>query len=125
MTISLTSEHAKLIHLVGEEDCGLCDKSGAIVTFFTPKSRRAHQECINQIKPCCEKTTEIARSYFKSEEGFLHFNLCHVAVFEAVQKAIGSVTFKAYIDENGQEKLKELFENTGLAALQNYCSNYK
>jgi hypothetical protein len=102
------------------ECCGICEKRGPTHIFFNPKSRLAHEECLESIHDAYSPIKNVITQMFKHEEGFLNFNGAQIEVICAIQKKIHGETIATYLQKNGNEALKELFINEGLKAVYSY-----
>jgi len=125
--IKVTNENkAALISLVKRmyenEGCGICEKKGAEVFWFSPYSRGAHAKCFKIIENIENKLIQTIDEVFKdkateSERAKnLSCNMAHVRAIKAVRAACGSETILSYLEKNGTEKLTKLFDTVGIEA---------
>lgn len=65
------------------EGCGICEREGADVFWFNPKSRRAHKACFELVKELEDDVCEqIKRAFPSNDNGDINF--AHVEVVKAV-----------------------------------------
>jgi len=95
------------------EGCGVCEKPGAEVFWFSPVSRCAHSVCYGTIKNIEAYLITRINTIF---EGTGARNMAHVRAIGAVRKELGGVSIKTFLETNGAEKLKSIFDSSGLKA---------
>ncbi len=95
------------------EGCGICEKSGAEVFWRSSVSRCAHSVCYGTIKNIEANLVAKINTIFEDNDDR---NMAHVRAVRAVRKELGGVSIKTYLETNGAEKLKSIFDSTGLKA---------
>lgn len=103
------------------EGCGVCEKSGADVCWFSPISRCAHSVCYGEIKTIEADLITTINSVFEDNSDR---NMAHVAATRAVRKELGGVSIKTFLDANGASRLKSIFDSVGVDAVKTYSSKY-
>ncbi len=104
---------SRLEKMKPKEQCGICEKPGAEVSWVNPISRSAHTVCHDAIQKVEPKLVRLINTVFQDTNDR---NSAHVRAVQAVKKELGGVTLKTYLDTKGEEALKELFENAGIDA---------
>lgn len=95
------------------EGCGICEKTGAEVFWFSPFSRGAHSVCYGTIKNIEADLIAKINAIFEDTG---NRNMAHVRAIGAVKKELGGVSIKTFLEVNGAEKLKSIFDSSGLKA---------
>lgn len=106
-------ELMEMVRGMAAERCGVCEKPGVEVFWFSPVSRCAHSVCygiINKIE--ADLITKI-NTIFKDHGDR---NMAHVRAIRAVRKELGGASIKTFLETNGAEKLKYIFDSSGLRA---------
>lgn len=110
---------ARIMGKLQAEGCGVCEKSGGDVFWFSLGSHCAHSVCYSEIKAIEADLIATIGSIFK-ENG--DRNMAHLAAIRAVKKELGSVSIKKFLEKNGAERLKSIFDSVGIAAARAYYS---
>ena len=125
MSLVISADKAALMALMGstydDEGCGVCEKTGSEVIWFSDYSRCAHKRCFELIKMADSSLMKEALKLFKgkvSDRGaFAQFqNHSHRLAIKAVREKIGPETIVGYFEKNGIEALTKLFMEVGLPA---------
>lgn len=111
------THHSSLLNVLNSEGCGICEKKGAEVFWFSPYSRCAHAKCVKQIEAAESTLIKKIDSLFK-KDNYGEQNISHIRAIKAVRKACGSETILSYMEKNGVEALKNLFDTVGVEAAQ-------
>lgn len=98
------------------EGCGICEKKGAEVLWFSPYSQRAHAKCLKIIEPSEETLALVLNVVFKNAQDYRAQNSAHIRAIKAVREACGSKTILKYQKEYGAEALFKLFNTLGIKA---------
>lgn len=102
------------------ESCGICQESEVDTFWFNPISRSAHGKCIKLIEKAEESIKAMIEKMYPTDKSNLNSNLAHVAIVDAVQKAIGKESIAEFVANKSIEALKELFDSVGVKALYDY-----
>lgn len=95
------------------EGCGVCENPGAEIFWFSPVSRCAHSVCYETIKNIESDLIAKIDTIFEDNRDR---NMAHVRAIRAVQKELGGVSIKTFLETNGPDKLKSIFDSSGLKA---------
>jgi homoserine trans-succinylase len=110
-------ERQEMINTVLEmhkaQGCGVCEKSGAEVFWFSHISHFAHTVCYQTIKDVEADLNAKINSLYKDNQDR---NNAHVKAIRAVKKELGTVSIKTYLETNGAKNLKLIFDSVGLNA---------
>lgn len=108
---------AKARRVYEAERCGICEKGGAAERFwFTQASRCAHTVCYGKIEHIEVDLITKINAVFKGEGDRVW---AHVRAIRAVKKELGGVSIKTYLETEGADKLKSIFDSVGIAAALN------
>jgi hypothetical protein len=102
------------------EGCGICEKPGAQVFWFSPTSLCAHSVCYGKIEHIEADLISKIHDFFETARDR---NLAHVRAIRAVRKELGGVSMKTFLETHGAEKLKAIFDSSGAAAALTPPSN--
>lgn len=119
--VNRDSLRSRVMGMYEAEGCGVCEKSGADVFWFNPVSRCAHSVCYGEIKTIEADLIATIDSVFKDTGARI---MAHVAAIRAVRKELGGVSIKTFLETNGAERLKSIFDSVGVAAVRTYPSKY-
>lgn len=122
--VRVTDQNRKeLMGMVGgmyeAERCGVCEKTGAEVFWFSPVSRCAHSVCYGTIKNIEADLIAKINTIFKDTG---HRNVAHARAIRAVREELGGVSIKTFLETNGAEQLKSIFDSSGLKAILTFAS---
>lgn len=109
-----------MTYLYKSEGCGICEKKGAEVFWFSPFSRCAHAKCVKTIKKTESRLTKSIDLLFKNEKDYRHHNNAHIMAVKAVRQACGSDTILTYLEKNDEYALAHLFNTVGTEAVVRY-----
>lgn len=104
---------AKILERYRAEGCGICEKEGAEVWWFSHFSRCAHSVCFGTIKNIEADLMNKIGLVFKNNSDR---HMAHIRAVQAVKKEIGNVSLKTYVETQGANKLKSLFDSVGRMA---------
>ena len=97
------------------EGCGICEKQGAEVFWFSRFSRCAHTVCFKDIENIEADLIAKIETIFDDTSDR---NMAHIRAVEAVKKVLGPVSIKTFLETEGATKLKLKFNSVGqIAAL--------
>ncbi len=102
------------------EGCGICEEPGAEVFWFSHVSRGAHSVCYRTINNIEADLVAKINNIFQDTGDR---NIAHARAIRAVSKELGGVSIKEFLNINGAEKLKSLFNFFGLKAALTLPSN--
>jgi hypothetical protein len=105
-----------------EEGCGICEKKGAEVFWFSPYSRSAHAKCFEKIQAAERPAVSLVEHMFQyvkeKEEPALRdglvFNTAHIELIKRVRGACGAETISSYLEKHGDKELANLFRQAAL-----------
>ena len=126
MSVAVSMDKADLMARMGaaydEEGCGVCEKTGSEVIWFSDYSRCAHKRCFEWIKTADSALMAEVAKLFKGKVGdrgsFNQFlNHSHRLAMEAVREKCNPETVMTYSEKNGIEALTKLFIEVGLPAV--------
>lgn len=135
--LRVTAEKRQLLNDVAgktgnkRSQCGICERSDLLdgdVFWFGPVLNYAHSACYEEIKPTEADLIATIDSIFTNVHGRMDSsgkNLAHMKAIWAVKNELGSVSIRNYLNTNGAEKLKEIFNSFGIAAAREYASKYQ
>ncbi len=101
--------------------CGICEKNGAQVYWFSPFSRCAHAKCVKMIEPAETLLSQTINRLFKESETYEIQNEAHYRAIEAIKAHCGSDSLMEYLEKNGLAALTHLFDNDGVRAVEKYA----
>jgi hypothetical protein len=104
---------AKIRAKYDAEGCGICEKKGADILWFSPFSRGAHSVCFGTIKNVEADLMNKIDIVFKEN---IDRNMAHIRAVRAVQQELGNISLKKYLETQGVDQLKSLFDSVGLVA---------
>lgn len=105
----------------GSVECGGCEKPDADILWYTTYSNAAHSVCYEEIKDVEADLNATIDAVYKDN---FDKNMAHVAAVRAVKQELGGVSIKTFLETNGADKLKAIFNSTGIAAAKAYSSKY-
>lgn len=97
------------------EGCGVCEKTGAEVFWFSRYSRGAHAKCFKLVEKSEQKLTNTIDEMFKGTKHGER-NVAHIRAVQAVRLACASKTIMSFLEKNGVEALTRLFDTVGIEA---------
>lgn len=107
--------------------CGICEKEGGKkVAWESPSSFWAHSKCVKQIAEP-EKTMKMVIDKLIRPYGNYHANMAHSCAIKKIKEQLGEKTILCYLNENGSDKLKEIFDNyskIGIVEYIEYCKTF-
>ena len=109
-----------ITNMYNSEGCGVCEKEGAEVFWFSPYSRCAHARCFKIIEPATSTLYLTIDDLFNGAKHGEH-NDAHIKAIKAVRSACGSDTIMSYLEKNGLDALKNLFNTVGVKAVKQYA----
>lgn len=77
--------HSFVLNMYQSEGCGVCEKEGAEVFWFSPYSRCAHAKCFKQIEAAESTLYQTIDSLFKNEKHYGEQNSAHIKAIKAVR----------------------------------------
>ena len=126
MSVAVSIDKAALMARMGaaydEEGCGVCEKTGSEVIWFSDYSRCAHKRCYDWIKAADSALMAEVAKLFKgkvADQGSFNqfLNHSHRVAIEAVREKCGAETVLGYLEKNGIAALAKLFIEVGLPAV--------
>lgn len=108
--------------MYNSEGCGICEKEGAEVFWFSPYSRCAHAKCFKMIDVAESALIQNIDDTFKKSTNPGKRNNAHIHAIQAVRAACGQDTILAYLEKNGSTALTNLFNTVGIEAVNQYAS---
>jgi hypothetical protein len=111
-----------MTNMYNSEGCGICQKPGGEVFWFSPYSRCAHAKCFELIKTSESDLIKIIDGLFKNTEDYGEKNSAHIKAIKAVRAACNSETIMSYLEKNGVDALTRLFNTVGAEAAKKYAS---
>lgn len=100
--------------MYSEEGCGICEKKGADVFWFSQFSRGAHTKCYQDIQSISEKLLKAIDGTYKDNHQKV---MAHIRAIGGIRRACGSDSISAYLEKNGHDALQRLFDTVGV-----YCA---
>jgi hypothetical protein len=113
---SRSAARAAIRSMYDAEGCGVCEKPGAEVFWFSPFSRGAHASCVKLINGSERELVQRLEWAFYKPNDHLGFNTAHVLAVGAVRKETGSDSLLSFLEKHGSQALKKLFTTVGAKA---------
>jgi len=101
--------------------CGICEKQGAEIFWYSPLSQYAHERCVKMIEPSERILHQVVGDLY-NKRGFVPQIEAHIRAIQAVRQACGNDTIYSYFMRNGENALAHLFNTIGIRAAQIYPS---
>lgn len=101
--------------------CGICEKKGIDVLWFSKNSFGVHRECYFKLKDIDEKFTAEMRQKFNYDNREINF--ANSVMMGAVRKKCGCSIAK-YIKSHSLKEFNELYTSVGGKALNEYYKSY-
>ncbi len=108
--------------MYNSEGCGICEKEGAEVFWFSPYSRCAHAKCLTMIQVAESALMQKIDDVFKKSTNPGKRNDAHIHAIQAVRAACGQDTILAYLEKKGSTALTNLLITVGIEAVNQYAS---
>ncbi|MBA3239098.1 MAG: hypothetical protein H0T62_12220 [Parachlamydiaceae bacterium] len=122
---------AKLSKLSEFEGCGICEKNDAElyeegVFWFNPLGKSVHANCFKKIEKIENSYLEQISSLFfdKQQFGRMAQNEAGFKAVRAVMIACYPESISTYLEKNGEQELKALFNTVGIEAAKKYADKY-
>ncbi|MFZ5953726.1 MAG: hypothetical protein ACOYT8_01355 [Candidatus Dependentiae bacterium] len=97
--------------------CGICRQENIEVPWLGSNTYGAHEQCFDLIQPCVENIFDnIQQHYSQSYQRAQLEQQINSAIEDVCEKA-GYPSIKAFIEVNGQDKLKQLYKGAAEAIL--------
>lgn len=93
--------------------CGICEEIGAERGWSSSFSWGAHSVCYKNITPIEADLVAKINDAFQSNADR---NLAHARAIKAVKEELGDFSIKAFLETNGAERLKSIFDTSGVKA---------
>lgn len=117
---TITVEEKVLVEFVNSFPCGICEKKDAgEALWFSPVSQIAHSKCVKQIAQAEEQMSYVIRGCFRD----FNANMAHWHAIKNIKNHLDGKTILAYLNENGPDKLKEVFDKYSKEAIFKYVQD--
>ncbi len=125
--ITVTNENkaalaTEIMNLYHEEGCGICEKKGAEVFWFSIYSRCAHAKCVVKIRPAETQLLATIDKLFECEVNRGPHNFAHMVAIKAIKRALGPGSLETHLEKQGEKVVTEVFNTVGIEAAKRYAA---
>lgn len=109
----MNAENSKSLY--ANELCGICGKMSPEVRWPAPPCPYAHRACLEKIQDIDNELYDLIRVQSRNS---LQAHLTHYKAIKAIKKELGDVSIFDYVNQEGKEKLRELFRSKVLTDIR-------
>ncbi len=103
------------------EGCGICERKGNEVFWFSPYSSCAHAKCVQSLHSAENTLISTINELFKREDHFAYHNMAHFMAIRAVKQKLGPGSLEQHLQRLGEKEIAFYFEWFGVEAAKKFA----